>query len=41
MEEIDIPPEKREQIIDDLKLFGAQNVAPLNKNGISKNCKFS
>ena len=41
MEEIDIPPEKREQIIDDLKLFGAQNVAPLYKNGISKNCKFS
>ena len=41
MEEIDIPPEKREQIIDDLKLFVAQNVAPLYKNGISKNCKFS
>ena len=35
-EEIYIPPENRQQIIDDLKL----NVKPLYKNGVSKNCKF-
>ena len=40
IEEIYIPPEKRQQIIDDLRLFWAQNVAPFYKNGISKNCKF-
>ena len=40
-EEIYIPPEKRQQIIDDLKLFRVKNVTPLCKNGISKNCKFS
>ena len=33
-EEIYIPPEKRQQIIDDFKLFW------MYKNGISKNCKF-
>ena len=36
-EEIYISPEKRQQIIDDLRLFRAQNVAPFYKNGISKN----
>ena len=41
IEEIYIPPEKRQQIIDDLRLFWAQNVTPLYKNGISKNWKFS
>ena len=41
IEEIYISPEKRQQIIDDLRLFWAQNVEPLYKNGISKNCKFS
>ena len=41
IEEIYISPEKRQQIIDDLRFFLAQNVAPLYKNGISKNCKFS
>ena len=40
-EEIYIPREKRQQMIDDLTLFWAQNVTPLYKNGISKNCKFS
>ena len=40
-EEIYIPPEKRQQIIDDLRLFWAQNVTLLHKNEISKNCKFS
>ena len=35
LEEIYIPPEKRQQIIDDLKLFWTY------KNGISKNCKFA
>ena len=39
IEEIYIPPEKKRQIIDDLRLFWAQNVALLYKNGISKNCK--
>ena len=39
-EEIYILPEKRQQIIDDLKLF-LKNVTLLYKNGISKNCKFS
>ena len=39
--EIYIPPEKRQQIIDDLRLFSGQNVTLLYKNGISKNCKFS
>ena len=37
IEEIYISPEKRQQIIDDLRLFRAQNVAPFYKNGISKN----
>ena len=41
IEEIYIWPEKRQQIIDDLRFFWAQNVTPLYKNGISKNCKFS
>ena len=40
-EEIYILPEKRQQIINDLKLFWAQNVTSLYKNGISKNCKFA
>ena len=31
-EEIYIPPEKRQHIIDDLRLFRAQNVAPCYKN---------
>ena len=39
IEEIYIPPEKKRQIIDDLRLFWAQNVALLYKNGILKNCK--
>ena len=30
--EIYIPPEKRQQIIDDLRLFSAQNVSLLCKN---------
>ena len=34
IEEIYIPPEKRQQIIDDSRLFQY-------KNGISKNCKLS
>ena len=37
IEETYIPPEKRQQIIDDLRLFWAQNVEPFYKNGISKN----
>ena len=37
IEEIYIPPEKRHQIIDDLRLFWMQNVILLYKNGISKN----
>ena len=41
IEEIYNPPEKRQQIIDELRLFWAQNMARLYKNGISKNCKFS
>ena len=40
-EEIFIPPEKRQKIIDDLKLFWAQNAIPLYKNRILKYCKFS
>ena len=40
-EESYIQPEKRQQIIDDLRLFWMQNVALLYKNGVSKNCKFS
>ena len=32
---------KRQQIIDDLKLFWAQNLISLYKNGISKDCKFA
>ena len=36
-EEIYIPPEKRQQIIDDFKFFEHQ----MYENGISKNCKFS
>ena len=39
--EIYIPPEKRQQIIDDLGLFWMQNVTLLYKNRISKKCKFS
>ena len=35
LEDIFIPPEKREQIIVDLKLFWTY------ENGISKNCKFA
>ena len=35
-EEIFIPPEKRQNIIDDLKLFWAQNAIPLYKNRILK-----
>ena len=38
-EEIYIPPENRQQIIDDLKLFWALNVTPLYRNGISRICK--
>ena len=41
IEEIYIPLKKRQQIIDDLRLFWAQNVALFYKNEISKNCKFS
>ena len=41
VEENYIPPEKRQQIIYDLRLFWAQNVIPLYKNGISKNYEFS
>ena len=41
IEEIYIPSEKRQQIIDKLRLFWTQNMALLYKNGISKNCKFS
>ena len=41
IEESYIQPEKKQQIIDDLRLFWMQNVTPLYKNGISKNCKFS
>ena len=41
IEEIYIPPEKRQQIIDDLRLFWAQNMTPLYKSGISKNYEFS
>ena len=38
IEEIYIPPEKRQQIINDLRdCFECTNI----KNGISKNCKFS
>ena len=40
-EKIYIPPEKRQEIIDNLKLFWAQNVTPLIKSGISKNSKFA
>ena len=32
-----IPPEKQQQIIEDLKLFWR----PFYKNGMSKNCKFA
>ena len=41
IEEIYTSPEKRQQIIDDLRLFWMQNVALLYKNGVSNNCKFS
>ena len=41
IEEIYIPPEKRQQIIDDIRLFWAENVSLLYKNGISKNYRFS
>ena len=34
VEKMYIPPESREQIIDDLRLFWVQNVTPLYKNGI-------
>ena len=40
IDEICNPAEKR-QIIDDLKLFWAQNVVLFYKNEISKNCEFS
>ena len=39
LEEIYIPPEKRQQIIDDLRLF--LKMWYYYKNGISKNYKFS
>ena len=39
VEEIYIPPEKRQQIIDDC--FEHKFSFPLYKNGIPKNCKFS
>ena len=38
-EEIYIPPEKRQEIIDDLRLFWKMWL--LYKNGISKHCKLS
>ena len=41
IEETYIPPEKSQQIIDDLRLFWMQNVTLLYENGISKNCKLS
>ena len=41
VEEIYIPPEKRQQIIDDLRLFWAKILFLLYENGVSKNCKFS
>ena len=41
IEGIYIPPEKRQQMIDDLRLFWILNVTPLYKNEISKHCKFS
>ena len=41
MEEIYMPPEKRQQIIDGLRLFYVQILFSLYKNGISKNYKFS
>ena len=40
VEEIYIPPEKGQQIIDDLKLFWAENAKLLYKYGNSYNCKF-
>ena len=40
-EEIYIPPEKRQQIIHELKLLWAQNLTLLYKNGITKNYEFS
>ena len=40
-EEIYTPPAKSQQIIDDLKLFRAQNITGLCKNGASKNYEFS
>ena len=41
VEEIYIPPEKRQQIIDYFKLFWALNLMSLYKNEISKNFKFA
>ena len=41
IEEIYISPEKRQQTIDDLRLFWAQNVILLYKNRTSKNYEFS
>ena len=41
VEEIYIPPKKRQLITDDLKLFWAWNVISLYKNGISKNGKLA
>ena len=35
-----VPRVKRQQITDDLRLFWAQNVTPLYKNGISKIANF-
>ena len=39
-EEIYIPPDERQQIINDLRLFLKMLKTLLYKNGISKNCKF-
>ena len=41
VEEIYIPPVKRQQIIDDCKLFWAYFVILLYKNGISRNCRLA
>ena len=41
VEEIYIPPVKRQQIIDDCKLFSAYFVILLYKNGISRNCRLA
>ena len=41
VEEICILPEKRQQIIDEFKLFWERNVISSYKNGILKNCKIA